>query len=210
MSFIQQFQNIDGKSPLSRRRALIGLSLLALAACSRFAPSTPVAAGNVAYYTCTMHPFVRSQDPNGRCPVCGMSLVAVLRSSGTTGLASGITEGSNGMAYIAPERLQEVGATTEIVTKRSWAGISRGSPIATRLTVPSGAVLPTGNKFIVFVDHGGGRVEPREIEVGSSTGEWYEVISGLKEGDRVFVSANFLIDAECRIQGVLKMWGDRS
>ena len=78
-----------------------------------------------------------------------------------------------------------------------------------RLSISSGAVLPTGDKFIVFVDHGSGQVEPREIEVGSSAGEYYEVVSGLKEGDRVFVSANFLIDAECRIQGVLKTWGDR-
>ena len=34
---------------------------------------------NVAYYTCTMHPSVRSQDPNAKCPICGMDLVPVFK-----------------------------------------------------------------------------------------------------------------------------------
>jgi hypothetical protein len=197
MSFIQQFQIITGNAPLSRRRALVGLSLLALTACSRSSQSTQTTDSKIAYYTCTMHPFVRSQDPKGKCPVCGMNLVAVLKSSASP---TAVAAGSSGVAYIAPERLQEIGATTEVVTKRSLAGA---------LHVSSGAALPTGDKFIAFVDHGNGQVEPREVQVGSQTGEYYEVISGLKEGDRVFVSGNFLIDAECRIQGVLKTWGDR-
>src|ERR1700685_1449755 len=84
MSFIQQFQNISGNTPVNRRRALVGLSLLALTACSRSAQETKAADSNVAYYTCTMHPFVRSQDPNGKCPICGMNLVPVFKSSLTT------------------------------------------------------------------------------------------------------------------------------
>ena len=75
------------------------------------------------------------------------------------------------------------------------------------LMVSTGAVVPTGNKFIVFVDHGGGKLEPRQIEVGIHSGDSYEVVSGLKEGDRIVSSANFLIDAESRIQGVLKNVG---
>src|SRR6266849_3135603 len=37
---------------------------------------------NVDYYTCTMHPSVKSQDPNGKCPICSMDLVPVLKKSG--------------------------------------------------------------------------------------------------------------------------------
>ena len=81
MSIIQQLQTITGNAPLSRRRALLGLSLLTLTACSRSAQETKAAAGKVAYYTCTMHPFVRSQDPKGKCPICGMDLVPVFKSS---------------------------------------------------------------------------------------------------------------------------------
>jgi membrane fusion protein, copper/silver efflux system len=90
-----------------------------------------------------------------------------------------------------------------------FAQVSGEIPIGESLTISTGAVIPTGNKYIVFVDHGGGKLEPREIEVGGHSGDFYELISGLSEGDRVVASANFLIDAESRIQGVLKTWGDR-
>jgi len=90
-----------------------------------------------------------------------------------------------------------------------FAEVSGEIPTGESLTIPTAAVVPTGNKFIVFVDHGGGQLEPRQIEVGIHSGDYYEVLSGLKEGDRVVSSANFLIDAESRIQGVLKTWGDR-
>src|SRR5882762_1717268 len=43
---------------------------------------------NVDYYTCTMHPSVKSQDPNGKCPICGMGLVPVLKKTGGEGKAS--------------------------------------------------------------------------------------------------------------------------
>lgn len=453
MSFIQQFQNISGNTPLSRRKALLGLFLLTLTACSRSAQETKVPAGNIAYYTCTMHPFVRSQDSKGKCPVCGMDLVPVFKTSASGGTDSTRDAGAtpvlatsspdaNGMVNIAPDRMQEIGATTEVATKRNltrtlraparaeidesslrdinvkagagyitklyagYEGMSfrKGQPLMTvlcegwlqtqidyikayrdwkrtplvspnnsfaldnklelmrarirvwdlsddqigslekfalstnetdlktghglsgsfdvlapfdgyvhmkkavegmrfeagqsllvladhshvwivaqfpedqamyvnvgqkmtvtfpsmpqhkvqgeisfidphvdeqqrrimarivipdeghmfhpglfaevsgeipmgeSLTITTGAVVPTGSKFIVFVDHGGGRLEPREVEVGIHSGDYYEVVSGLSEGDRVVSSANFLIDAESRIQGVLKTWGDR-
>ena len=78
MSIIQQLQNISGNAPLSRRRALVGLSLLTLTACSRSAQETKSVESNIAYYTCTMHPFVRSQDPKGKCPVCGTGMNRIL------------------------------------------------------------------------------------------------------------------------------------
>ncbi len=82
------------------------------------------------------------------------------------------------------------------VSSRTFAQVSGEVPIGKRITVSSSAVVPTGNKFIVFVDHGGGQLEPREIQVGAHSGDNYEVVSGLKEGDQVVASANFLIDAE--------------
>ncbi|MDB6019458.1 MAG: Efflux transporter, family, subunit [Pedosphaera sp.] len=74
------------------------------------------------------------------------------------------------------------------------------------LTVPVNAVLPTGERNIVFVDKGEGRLEPRFVEVGRKYGDDYEIKSGLKEGERVVNSANFLIDAESQVQGALKSW----
>src|SRR5271154_5241613 len=39
---------------------------------------------DVDYYTCTMHPSVRSQDPDGKCPICGMDLVPVMKKDTET------------------------------------------------------------------------------------------------------------------------------
>jgi Cu(I)/Ag(I) efflux system membrane fusion protein len=71
------------------------------------------------------------------------------------------------------------------------------------LTVPIGAVLPTGQHYVVFVDKGDGRLEPRYVELGGQYGDDYRVNGGLKAGERVVSSANFLIDAESKVQGVL-------
>jgi len=72
------------------------------------------------------------------------------------------------------------------------------------LTVPVDAVLPTGDRDIVFVDKGEGRLEPRFIRIGGKFGGFYQVIGGLSAGERVVASGNFLVDAESKIQGALK------
>ena len=74
------------------------------------------------------------------------------------------------------------------------------------VAVPVSAVLPTGKHNIAFVDKGEGKLEPRYVELGRKYGDHYEVKSGLKEGERVVTSANFLIDAEAKVQGALKSW----
>jgi Cu(I)/Ag(I) efflux system membrane fusion protein len=74
------------------------------------------------------------------------------------------------------------------------------------LAVPVSAVLPTGQRDIAFVDKGEGKLEPRFLELGRKYGDFYELKSGLKEDERVVNSANFLIDAEAKVQGALKSW----
>lgn len=91
-----------------------------------------------------------------------------------------------------------------------YANVSCGLEFGEKLAVPFDAVIPTGDRFVVFLDHGGGKLEPRFVKVGEKLGNSYEVLEGLVEGDRVITSANFLIDSESRIQGALKMWGGGS
>jgi membrane fusion protein, copper/silver efflux system len=67
------------------------------------------------------------------------------------------------------------------------------------LAVPSEAVLDTGLKKTVFVDHGNGIFEPRRVEIGSRLGDCVEITRGLTEGERIVVSGNFLIDSESRL-----------
>ena len=74
------------------------------------------------------------------------------------------------------------------------------------LAVPVPAVLPTSQRNIVFVDKGEGKLEPRFVELGRKYGDVFEIKSGLKEGEHVVNSANFLIDAEAKVQAGLPEW----
>lgn len=68
------------------------------------------------------------------------------------------------------------------------------------LLVPSGAVLFTGKRNIVWVKSGDGMFESRTVEVGSKFGDNYQVLSGLKEGEEVASTGGFLIDSESQLQ----------
>ena len=74
------------------------------------------------------------------------------------------------------------------------------------IAVPVSAVLPTGKRNVVFVSRGEGQLEPRFLELGRKFGEFFEVKAGLQVGERVVTSGNFLIDAEAKVQGALKVW----
>jgi Cu(I)/Ag(I) efflux system membrane fusion protein len=76
-----------------------------------------------------------------------------------------------------------------------------------RLVVPLDAVVIAGDRRVVFVDHGGGRMEPRDVIVGRMTDEVAEVKSGLAAGERVAVSGNFLLAAESRLRYATTFWG---
>lgn len=75
-----------------------------------------------------------------------------------------------------------------------------------RLQVPESAVLYTGPRRIVFVDLGEGRLKPQEVKLGLKGEDTYEVVEGLKPGDRVVTSGNFLIAAESRIRSATDSW----
>jgi len=66
--------------------------------------------------------------------------------------------------------------------------------------VPDGAIIDTGLKQIAIVDQGNGYFEPREVKVGAKVDGYYEILNGLKVGERVVTSANFLIDSESKFK----------
>jgi Cu(I)/Ag(I) efflux system membrane fusion protein/cobalt-zinc-cadmium efflux system membrane fusion protein len=55
----------------------------------------------------------------------------------------------------------------------------------------------------VFVDRGQGYLEPREVQLGARAGDDFVVLRGLKEGEKIVASANFLIDSESQLQAAL-------
>ena len=69
-----------------------------------------------------------------------------------------------------------------------------------RLTVPREAILDSGLKRIVFVDRGDGNLESKEVSTGQNFGNRVEVLGGLKAGDRIVTSGNFLIDSESQLK----------
>jgi Cu(I)/Ag(I) efflux system membrane fusion protein len=76
----------------------------------------------------------------------------------------------------------------------------------TGLLIPASAVMPTGTRNLVFVNKGGGKLEPRFVKLGRTFGNFYSVKNGLKEGEQIVASANFLIDAEAKVQGAIQQW----
>jgi len=72
-----------------------------------------------------------------------------------------------------------------------------------QLVIPASGVYQSGTRQIAFIDHGDGHFEPREIEVGARAGDDFIVTKGLKAGDRVATSANFLIDSESQLQAAM-------
>jgi len=75
------------------------------------------------------------------------------------------------------------------------------------LFVPESAVLKPGDRQLVFLDRGDGRLEPREIVTGARVEGGYAVLSGITEGDKVVTSANFLIDSESSLKAALSSMG---
>ena len=73
-----------------------------------------------------------------------------------------------------------------------------------RLAIPDDAVIDTGTKKVVYVDKGEGIFEPREVVLGLSGEGVVEVVKGLKEGEKVASAANFLIDSEAKLKGVVQ------
>lgn len=68
------------------------------------------------------------------------------------------------------------------------------------LTVPSTAIFHSGTRNLVFVSKGEGNLEPRELELGQRVGDDYVVLKGIKAGESLVTSANFLIDSEAQLQ----------
>jgi Cu(I)/Ag(I) efflux system membrane fusion protein len=76
---------------------------------------------------------------------------------------------------------------------------------AKALVVPKEAVLETGLRQLVFMDRGQGRYEQTLVKLGRRNQDNVEVMEGLKEGDRIVTSANFLLDAESKLTSASSM-----
>lgn len=73
-------------------------------------------------------------------------------------------------------------------------------PMGRQLVIPASAAFHSGTKNLVFVYRGEGNIEPREVELGPQVGNEIVVTKGIKAGEEIVTSANFLIDSEAQLQ----------
>lgn len=76
-------------------------------------------------------------------------------------------------------------------------------PLGRHVVIPAAGVLQTGTQNLVFIDRGDGYLEPRNVVLGPRAGDEFIVLHGLKPGERIVTSANFLIDSESQLQAAL-------
>ena len=88
-----------------------------------------------------------------------------------------------------------------------YGNVTLQTDAVTTLVVPKDAVLNTGLRQLVFMDRGQGRYEPTLVKLGRRSQDSVEVMEGLKEGDRIVTSANFLLDAESKLASASSMQG---
>lgn len=90
-----------------------------------------------------------------------------------------------------------------------YVDVQISSDLGAHLAVSKEAIMDSGVRKIVFLELDSGRFKPLEIKTGFSTDEYAQVIDGLKEGDTVVVSGNFLIDSESKLKSALEGAGHR-
>jgi membrane fusion protein, copper/silver efflux system len=89
------------------------------------------------------------------------------------------------------------------LTPGMFVNVSLRISLGRHIAIPASGVFHTGTRNVVFIDHGGGYLAPRDVVLGPRAGDDYAVLKGLKAGERVVTSANFLIDSESQLQAAL-------
>lgn len=117
------------------------------------------------------------------------------------------------VAYVYPTldsvartiRARVVVSNTDGVLKPGmYATVRIATPTRPALTVPSSAILRTGERDVVFVDMGSGRLMPQSVRLGLIAGDYTEILSGVETGQRVVTSAQFLLDSEANLGEIMR------
>ncbi len=92
-----------------------------------------------------------------------------------------------------------------------YADVSLALTTAEGVVIPDSALIDTGVRQIVFVETSPGTFEPRQVKMGIRGEGKVQLLSGVKEGEKVVVRANFLLDSESKLRAALtKMTGPGS
>jgi RND family efflux transporter MFP subunit len=98
-------------------------------------------------------------------------------------------------------RVRLVMANPGLVLKPGmYVNVDIAAAVGKQLVVPASAVLQSGRRSVTFIDRGEGNLEPRVVTTGPQIDGEIVILDGLKPGDRVVSSANFLVDSEAQLQ----------
>ena len=89
-----------------------------------------------------------------------------------------------------------------------WASVEIQIPLGEKLLIPASAVIDTGQRFVAFVEGEDEHLQPRELKVGFKTDDYYEVLDGVKEGEKVVTRALFLVDSESQLKAAIAGMGE--
>jgi membrane fusion protein, copper/silver efflux system len=95
----------------------------------------------------------------------------------------------------------------ELIRPEMWANVEIKVETGSRLTVPASSVIDTGQRYVAFVDGADRHLEPRDVKIGLKTDDYWEVLSGLKEGEQVVSRALFLVDSESQLKAAIAGMG---
>ncbi len=111
---------------------------------------------------------------------------------------------------VLDEKTRSARVRTEVADPRGllkpnlYVDVFLRTPLGEALTVPASALLWSEKASFVFVDEGKGRLAPRRVTVGARTAEFVQIAEGLRAGEVVVATPNFLIDAESQLRGTLE------
>jgi len=88
-----------------------------------------------------------------------------------------------------------------------WANVEVQIPLGERLLIPASAVIDTGQRFIAFVEGKDAHLHPRELKLGFKTDDWYEVLDGVQDGEKLVARALFLVDSESQLKAAIAGMG---
>jgi Cu(I)/Ag(I) efflux system membrane fusion protein len=81
-----------------------------------------------------------------------------------------------------------------------------GVNLGKKPVVPENAIIRSGMKDIVIISLGDGKFKPQEVQLGSYADGYYQVLSGLTEGNTIVTSAQFLIDSESNLKAAINQF----
>lgn len=84
-----------------------------------------------------------------------------------------------------------------------YATVQLRIPLGERLAVTKDALLESGERSVIFIHRGDGRLEWRNVKLGVRAGDRVEILEGLSEGEHIVTSANFLIDSESQVKAAM-------